>query len=118
MKKLMVAGLLSLFVSVNVYAGPDDITTGVSETRPNITRWTIKMDKDLRFKRIWIVVWAMTDEELNVYKTKKVIFRDVADDPDTPEDETLTEYTAVKAAVDNGNKDAKLRSATIIKLGL
>ncbi len=118
MKKFIAAGLLSLFVSVNVYAGPDDITTGVGEVRPDITRWVIKMDKDLRFRKKWIVVWAKVDEALNVYDTKRVIFMDVADDPETPEDETLTEYTAVKAAVDNGNKDAKLKSATKIKLGL
>ncbi len=122
MRRLIFGALISVFVlglSSLAHAQANDITTGVGEARPNITRWTIKADEELRFRKIWVVDWAKVDEDLNVYGTKRVVFEDILDDPGTTEvDETMLWYTDLKAAIDNGNKDAKLKVATKLKLGL
>lgn len=118
MKKLLLTGLI-LLLTIPCLAAGGDITK--TENRPNVTTWKLDTVQFSVFTRMCIVVYAKgyTDGAFIVTGSKQILFRDVTDDPATPVDETLTEFTDLITAINNGsNIKTTIMNAVKIKLGI
>ncbi len=97
-----------------------DIDTGVDEVKPDVTKWAIRSVSFLVPTKTCKVVYNKLDGSGNVVeKAPAVIFRNIEDDPETPEDESLTEFTQLINVINNNN-DIKesITTAVKVKLGL
>ena len=92
MKKVLLTIGLILILTVSCFAADGDVP--MVEVRENVATWAIDTFKILRFTETAIVTYRKVDaigdslgEEFDV------TFMNVVDNPDTPEDETSTEFT-------------------------
>ncbi len=96
-----------------------DIITGVDEVRADITNWKLSkvyFDVDNRKCRI---VYAKRDASNNIVDHNTTLFINQADDPETPEDETVTEFTQLVTKINNENDiQESIKSAVKFKLGI
>ena len=93
----------------------------IAEVEPDVAKWTLKSALFLVDTKTAKVVYNKRDAGNNVIpgRQKVVIFRDIADDPETPEDETVTEFTDLIAFLNSGsNLKARITTAVKTKLGI
>lgn len=97
-----------------------DITTGVNEVKPDVTNWSLDTVLFLVNTKTCKVTYNKRDStNASTGEQKVITFRDVADDPDTPEDESSTEFTQLVQAINNGNNIKNTITAAVkIKLGI
>ncbi len=115
-------GLLSLvfagLFTVNVFAADGDITE--AEVKPDVAKWVIKSVAFHVPIATCKVVYNKVDAGGNVIeRAPAVFFRNIADDPETPESEELTEFTDLVVFINNNsNIKQSIATAVKIKLGL
>ncbi len=96
-----------------------DITTGVDEVREDVTNWKLKYVGFHVETKICKIIYNKKDALGNTVDNKTILFRNVVDDPDTPEDETSNEFNQLVAAINNNNNIKKTITAAVkIKLGI
>lgn len=120
MKRFIFVLALSLFVSMEVYGAGGDITSGVDEARADVAKWTPESITILVLTKTCKVKYQKTDASGNhIAGTKQILFKDIVDNPNTPVDETSTEFTDLIIAINSGS-DIKntITAAVKIKLGL
>jgi hypothetical protein len=121
MKKLFLAVMVAgLFLTTNAFGGTGDITSGVDEVKPDVARWLMAgVQFNVTTKRC-VVVYVKADSADNILDgTKSIVFQDVADDPGTPADETVTDFTDLVVAINAGsNIKQTITAAVKLKLGL
>lgn len=120
MTTVLILMLASVFLIARVARAADgDIIK--AEIQPDGVKWMLDTDKDLRFTKTISVIYRKVDaNEKPIGKEIKTLFRDVPDNPDTPEDETLTEYTDFKNFIETrvragDSRDTAIKKAVKIK---
>jgi len=117
MKKLIL--ILTLILNTTlVYGATGDITK--VEVREDVASYKLDTVKFLVLTKTCEVIYRKVDSNGDsVGEEIKVIFMDVEDDPETPEDETSTDFTDLVQAI-NGNSNIKttIKNAVKNKLGL
>ncbi len=95
-----------------------DIVTGVAEVKPDVAKWEIKSVLFLVPTLTCKVVYHKVDAGGNVIENAPaVLFRNIADDPETPEDESSSEFTQLVNLI-NANSNIKTSIATAVKTKL
>lgn len=123
MTTVLILLLGSVFLIAHV-ARADDGDINQVQVMPDGVKWMIDNDHDFRFTQTWKVTYRKVDIDGNsIGREKTILFRDVPDDPDTPEDETLTEYTDFRNFIETriragDSKDLAITKAVKIKLGI
>ncbi len=114
---LLTLGLIAVLVSP-VFSADGDFAQ--VEVREDVATYALDTFKCTVFTRTCTVTYRKVDSTgAAVGEEISVSFRNVADDPDTVEDETLTDFTDLVAAINAGsNIRLTLGNATKIKLGL
>ncbi len=94
-----------------------DIT--IAEVRADVVGWEIDSVTFLVPTKTCKVRYSKLDASDNIVDNKVVLFRNVVDDPETPEDETNNEFTQLVNLINN-NSDLKesITTAVKIKLGI
>ena len=93
----------------------------IAEVEPDVASWHLKSVLFLLPTKTCKVVYTKHDSGGDIIsgRTKTVLFRDVADDPNTPEDETDTSFTDLIAFLNAGsNLKARITTAVKVKLGI
>ncbi len=122
MKKTILTFLtfISIFaLTVNIFAADGDITQ--AEVRPDVVKWSLKEARFLPQTKICEIMYIKKDSGDNVIQgtREKILFMDRVDNPETPEDETLTEFTDLITAINNGsNIKTTIKNAVKLKLGI
>ena len=117
MKVLLTLGLI-LLLTIPCFAADGDITK--AEVRPDTVKYSLDTVKFLIFTKTCVVTYRKVDANGDsVGDEVKVIFMNVEDDVDTPEDETDNSFTQLVTAINNGsNIKQTITNATKIKLGI
>ncbi len=112
--------VIGMFLSSVAFGDDGDITdASVQEVRADVTNWKLNSVKFLVFTKTIKVTYSKAANGTLTGEEVKVIFRNRDDDPETPEDETLTEFTDVVNAINNNdNIRETIRTVTKIKLDL
>lgn len=118
MKKILFI-LLMLFFVKGVCA--EDIV--LTENRPNSTGWNVDAFFCSETQKYCTIIFRKGYTTGGVFvptgEIVRVKFVNTPDDPDTPEDETVTEFSQLIKAINNGsNIKTTLINATKIKLGI
>ena len=94
-----------------------DVT--IAEIEPDVASWKLKSVLFLLPTKTCKVVYTKHDAAGDPIpgRTKTVLFRDVADDPETPSDETDTSFTDLIAFL-NAGSNLKARTTTAVKTKL
>lgn len=118
MKTLVLTLGLILSLASFVYADASDIES--VEVREDVVKWELDTVRFLVQTRTCAVTYRKVDGNDNpVGEEVTVLFRDVEDNPETPEDESLTEFTQLINAINNGyNIKNTITNAVKIKLGI
>ena len=92
------------------------------ETKPDVVKWVLDTVRFLVFTKTCEVTYRKVDvagEIVPGVSEEKIIFMDRPDDPETPTDESLTEFTDLATAINNGsNIKNTITNAVKIKLGI
>jgi len=117
MKKLGLI-LALILLATPLWAADGDILQ--TEVRPDVVKWELDTVRFLVITRTCEVDYRKVDSNGDpVGAIKRIIFQNVADDPDTPEDETSNEFTQLVNLINNGsNIKASITQAVKIKLGI
>ena len=109
----LIAGVASLG-----FCADGDVT--IAEVRPDVVAYQLDTVKFLVITQTCEVTYRKVDADGNpIGEEIKVIFQNVEDNPETPEDETLTEFTQLINAINNGkNIKTTIANGVKIKLGL
>lgn len=95
----------------------------VNEPQPEITKWKLDTIRILVFTKtaeIWYRKGYMQNEEfIGTNRGHQILFMDRIDNPETPEDESSTEFTDLIQAINAGNNVKQtITNAVKQKLGL
>lgn len=95
-----------------------DITQ--TEVKPDVAKWQLDTVRFLVQTKTCEVTYRKVDASDNIIEgEEKILFMDRVDDPDTPEDESLTDFTDLIAAINNGsNIKTTIKNAVKLKLGI
>lgn len=117
MKKLALI-LAFLLTTTLAYGEAGDITK--AEVREDVSYYRLYRVDFLVPQRACRVIYMKYDSSDNALGEKReVFFRNVADNPDTPEDETSNEFTQLVNAINSGNNiKTTISNAVKIKLGI
>ncbi|KKL46131.1 hypothetical protein LCGC14_2348640 [marine sediment metagenome] len=117
MKKLILTSLFLLFTS-SVFGAGGDIDQ--AEVIPDVAKWKLDTVTFLVFTKTCKVVYRKVDSNnVSVGKTRQILFQDIVDNPETPQDETNTEFTDLVQAINAGsNIKQTITNAVKIKLGI
>ena len=117
MKKLTLL-LIVLLTSTLCYAADGDIPQ--VEVKPDVAVWALDSVRFLIFTKTCEVTYRKLDADGNhVGEEFTVLFINQDDNPETPEDETSTEFTQLITAINNGNNIKQtITNAVKIKLGI
>ncbi len=89
------------------------------EVKPDVVGWQIDTVRFLVITKTCEVTYRKVDSGGNALGEVKILFMNVEDNPDTPEDETSNEFTQLVNLINNGdNIKASITQAVKIKLGL
>lgn len=118
MKKILMLICLSLLFCGNAYCANGDIAQ--TEVRPDVASWKLDTVTFRVFTKTCTVSYRKVDSNGNpVGLDKFVILQDIADDPGTPDDETMTEFTDLIASINAGNSiKSSVTNAVKAKLGI
>lgn len=109
--------IMIIFMAGICYAADGDIDN--VEIVPDVAFWKLDTVKFQVFTKTCTVTYRKVDAGENYLNEFNVYFRDVDDNPETIEDETLTEFTDLVAAINNGsNIKNTIMQAVQIKLGI
>ena len=110
-------GLITL-LATHCFAADGDIDQ--AEVRQDVATYAMDTVKFLVFTQTCEVTYRKVDADGNsVGEEITVLFQNIEDDIDTPEDETSTEFTQLVQAINNGNNiKTTITNAVKIKLGL
>lgn len=92
-----------------------DITK--AEVRADVTKWEIKSVYLSAEDAVAKIVYNKKDAGGSTVDKKSVIFRNIADNPETPKDETSNEFTQLINLINSGN-NIKTSIATAVKTKL
>ena len=113
------AGLILACLMIASMAFADDGDIAQTEVISDVASWKLDTVKFLVVTKTCIVTYRKIDAGGNYINEFDVIFMDVTDNPETPEDETLTEFTQLIQLINNNsNIKQSVRQAVITKLGL
>lgn len=117
MRKMLLIVLILLSITAGkVFATDGNITN--TEVIPDVAFWSLDTVKFMICTKTCYIVYRKTDSDGNsTGKEITVIFRNKEDDPDTPEDETTTEFTQLINAINNNNS-LKTTISNAVKLKL
>jgi len=117
MKKLLLTGLI-LLLTLPCFAADGDFNK--AEVKPDVVSYALDTVKFLVFTKTCEVTYRKLDASGDpVGDEIIVIFMNIEDNPDTPEDETSTEFTQLVTAINNGsNIKQTIANAVKIKLGI
>ena len=91
MKTLLTLGLI-LILTIPCFAGDGDVDQ--VEVRPDVAAWSLDTFKILRYTSTAIVTYRKVDSNGDSLGEEfDVTFMNVEDNPETPEDETSTEFS-------------------------
>ncbi len=118
MKNIFISLLLLMVFSIACFALEGDISK--TEINPDVATWALDTVKFLVFTETCEVTYRKLDSEGNIAGAEITErFRNVQDNPETPEDETSTEFTQLIAAINNGNNiKTTIKNAVKTKLGI
>lgn len=92
------------------------------EVKPDVAKWMIDTMRFLIATKTCEVTYRKVNDVDDIVPgagEEKVIFMDRPDNPKTPEDESLTEFTDLVTAINNGNNIKNtITNAVKIKLGI
>ena len=92
------------------------------ETKPDVVKWVLDTVRFLVFTKTCEVTYRKVDDAGEIVpgaSEEKIIFMDRPDNPETPTDESLTEFTDLVTAINNGsNIKNTITNAVKIKLGI
>ena len=123
MRKLIVASILGALLGILIVNLCHASDIEVNEPQPAITKWKLDSVRFLVFTKtceVWYRKgWMDGDTFIGTNQGHQIIFQDIIDNPETPEDETKTEFTQLINAINNGN-DIKqtITNAVKLKLGI
>ncbi len=120
MKRLVLFIAMFMLLGSVAIADPSDITTGVAEVRPDVAKWRMKGVLFLLPTETCKVMYTKLDAaDVPTGQLRTVVFQNIPDDPDTPEDETVTEFAQLIALINNNsNIKTSITQAVKVKLGL
>ena len=118
MKKIILALLLVTFLALPCFADDSNITK--AEVREDVASYVLDTVRFLIITQTCEVTYRKVDSNGDtVGEDVKVLFMNVADDPETPEDETNNEFTQLVNLINNeSNIKNSITKAVKIKLGL
>jgi len=117
MKKLLLSILITLLIAPFCFAGDGDIT--IAEVKPDVVKWVLYEVHFLSTQKIVNVDYEKQDSNGNRIGEKRIVFADVEDDINTPEDETLTEYSDLISALNaSSNIRNTIKNAVKQKLSI
>lgn len=95
-----------------------DITQ--TEVKPDVVKWKLDTVRFLVQTKTCEVIYRKVDVSDNIVAgEEKILFIDRADNPDTPEDESSTDFTDLITAINNGsNIKTTIKNAVKLKLGI
>ncbi len=90
------------------------------EVRPDVASWELDTVTFLVITKICEVTYRKVDSEGNtIGEQAKIYFRDIENNPETPEDESNTEFTQLINAINAGNNiKTTITNAVKTKLGI
>ena len=114
---------LSLILALLLLATPvfaDDGDISKVEVKPDVATYALDTVKLLVFTQTCEVTYRKVDATgASVGDEITITFQNIADDPETVEDETKTEFTQLVNLINNGdNIKTSITNAVKIKLGL
>ena len=122
MKRKLLIAALTCFIIAGIaglgFCADGDITK--TEVRPDTVKYALDTVKFLVFTETCEVTYRKLDASDEPTGEEVVItFMNIADDPETPEDETSTEFNQLVNFINNGsNIKTSITDAVKIKLGL
>jgi len=118
MKKTIISLILLASLVSPCFAADGNIAK--VEVKPDVATWALDTVKFLVFTQTCEVTYRKLDSEGNVLSGEKVIrFQNIADDPETEEDETSTEFSQIVQLINNNNNiKTSITTAVKSKLGL
>lgn len=118
MKKVIVLlAVLMLVMAGAVLAADGDIDQ--AEVRPDVVGWQLDTVRFLVVTKTCEVVYRRVDADSKPIDGVQILFMDIEDNPETPEDETLTDFSQLITAINNGsNIKQTIANAVKIKLGI
>ena len=116
--KILTVFVLTVFLAVPAFGATGDITK--AEDRPNVVSWALDTVTFRVFTQTAEVTYRKVDGSSNpVGEETTISFKNVSDNPDTPEDETSTEFTQLIQAINSGsNIKTTVTNAVKTKLGI
>lgn len=118
MKKALLTIGLILALAVPCLAADGDITK--VEVKPDVASYALDTVKFLIFTQTCEVTYRKVDSNgISTGEEVTILFQNIEDDLETPEDETSTEFTDLIQAINNGsNIKTTVTNAVKTKLGL
>ena len=118
MKKILLVVLFMLFMG---FASAQDIE--VNEPQPDITLWRLDVVRMLVFTKTCEVYYRKgymdNGKFISSNQVQQILFMDTLDNPNTPEDETSTEFTQLIQLINSENNiKQSITKAVKIKLGI
>ena len=116
--------LISFMLVLGIAFAEDEGEIIASEVRPDVVKWLPDTYITYWFTETLEVTYRKVDAENQpTGKENTVIFRNVSDNPGTPEDESTTEFTQAKTYIKNrmiagDSERIATTKAVMIKLGL
>ena len=118
MKKLLLSLTLIVLLAVPCFGAADDIEQ--VEVRPDVVKYALDTVRFLVFTETCEVTYRKLDAEDNSTGEEVIIlFQNIVDDPETPEDETKTEFSQLVNLINSeDNIKNSITKAVKIKLGI
>ena len=119
MKKIIIAVTLSLLLGFSGVALAADGDISQTEVRADVEKWVIDTVKLMAISKTAIVTYRKVDASGNPIGEIRAVFKNVIDDPVTPEDETDNSFSQLITLINNNdNIKASITQAVKIKLGI
>jgi len=116
LKDLCFIAVVIAVITFGVHCFAQDEIDITPEPRPSINKVAIDTVRILHFTNTCEITLRYLDENGDYVREETLIFQNVEDNPDTPEDETKTEYTQLMTGLEI-NKTF-LKNAIRVKLGI
>lgn len=117
MKKIILTLALLLILTPAAYSADGDISQ--TEVKPDVSKWIIDTFECKAISKQCVVTYRKVDASDNPIGQISVLFRNVVDNPATPQDETDNSFNQLINLINNGdNIKTSLKTAVETKLGL
>jgi len=120
LKDLFFMAIVITILTIAGFAFASDIEQ--AEVRPDVSVWKLDTVRFLVFTKTAEITYRkgyIDGEFIGTGGEKTITFMDVADNPETPQDETSTEFTQLIQAINAGNNIKNtITNVVKVKLGL